>query len=141
MNVGSGQAFVFAELDFRLFYKRSREGSTFRFGERFGLHVRRGHRNELLFSQSVLHSLIHNDIFRFAGYTFLADVHFQHLARRLALTEAFEADLIGDAGYSLLESLLYLFCGDVDGQCHSVLVQCFYLYVHKYYSSLNRLCR
>lgn len=135
------EAFVFAQFYFRTFYKSSGEFCAFGFREELFLHIRLGDRDDLFLLHSFAESAIDDDIFRFSDDSFLAEMHFQYLAACLAFAETRDSDLVCNASYSLLESFLYSFCRQFNGERYLVLIQCLYFYVHKNYSSLSRFFR
>ena len=139
--MGCFEAFVFAQFYFRTFYKSSGEFCAFGFREEIFLHIRLGDRDDLFLLHSFGESAIDDDIFRFSDDSFLAEMHFQYLAACLAFAETRDSDLVCNASYSLLESFLYSFCRQFNGERYLVLIQCLYFYVHKNYSSLSRFFR
>ena len=133
-----GKSFIFAKLYFRLFNKSSGERSTFRFRKTFLFYFRSGDSNELFLHNRVIQSLVDNNILRFSGNSFFAEMHLDNAAGRLAFTEPGNLHLVGDTGYCLLKPLDHNFSRYINGKLYLVLIQCFCFYVHKKYSSLYR---
>ena len=139
LSVFCFQPLVFAEFYFRTFNESSSEYSAFGFREFVFLYIRSCDRNQFFLLQSFVQCVIDDDVLSFCFDSFLAEMHFKNLAACLALAEARDLYLVGDACYSGLETFLYCFCRYFHIQRYFVLVQCLYLNVHKNYSSLSRL--
>ena len=139
--MGCFEAFVFAQFYFRTFYKSSGEfapsvsekRSSFTSAWVIGMIFS-------CFIASVRAPLM-TISFASATTASLPKCISSTLRLALPLRKPRDSDLICNASYSLLESFLYSFCRQFNGERYLVLIQCLYFYVHKNYSSLSRSFR
>ena len=88
------QVLVFTKLNFRTLNECSCKCRAVLFRERFILNFRLGYRYKLFILKCLFQCAVEYDFLSFAFNSFLAQVHFQYLARCLALAETLQSDLV-----------------------------------------------
>ena len=124
------QVLVFTKLNFRTLNECSCKCRAVLFRERFILNFRLGYRYKLFILKCLFQCAVEYDFLSFAFNSFLAQVHFQYLARCLALAETLQSDLVCETGNCLFVTFNYISSRYFHRYLDLVLVQCFYLYVH-----------